>query len=312
MHGLASGAMKLRPVALAGLLATALSCAPAGDPVRTEEPALNASCETPAFDVAATTALQKELVAVLAGAADVTPGVRLADRASVANRAAARTYLGAQIERLGLTPLAHAYGTGTNVYAEIPSTTGARETVVLGAHYDSVARSPGANDNATGVSLVLAVGRWLSSVPCRSRNVVIVLFDQEEIGLVGSKAFSRKLKAEGAEIRSVHTVDQMGWDANGDGLIELERPDAGLAELYRSAANALGVSSPIVITSTPSSNHASFRPDFPAVGITEGYRSGDTTPDYHRPTDTFEKVSFPYLAATTTLVARVFADQLGD
>ena len=304
--------MQLRPFLLACLVGAALSCAPASDAVGTEEPALNASCEATAFDAAAATALQKEVVAVLAGAADVTPGVRLADRASVANRTTARTYLVGRIEALGLVPVTHAYGTGTNVYAEIPSTTGARETVVLGAHYDSVARSPGANDNATGVSLVLAVGRWLATVPCRSKNVVIVLFDQEEIGLVGSKAFSRKLKADGTPVVSVHTVDQMGWDANGDGLIELERPDTGLADLYRNAATALGVSSPIVITSTPSSNHASFRPDFPAIGITEGYRSGDTTPDYHRPTDTFDKVNFPYLAATTTLVARVFADQLAE
>ena len=298
--------MKLHPLLLAGLLA----CAPASEPVAVEEPALNATCEETPFDVAAATALQKEVVAVLAGAADVTPGVRLADRAAVANRAAARTYLGTQLETLGLVPRTHAYGSGTNVYAEIPSTTGARETVVLGAHYDSVARSPGANDNATGVSMVLAVGRHLASLPCRTRNVIVVLFDQEEVGLVGSKAFARKLKAEGTPVLSVHTVDQMGWDANGDGLIELERPDTGLADLYRNAATALGVASPIVITSTPSSNHASFRPDFPAIGITEGYRSGDTTPDYHRPTDTFDKVNFAYLAATTTLVARVFADQL--
>lgn len=298
--------MKLRPLLVVGLLA----CAPVTETVAVEDPALNASCTDAPLDVAAATALQKEVVAVLAGAADATPGVRLADRASVANRTTARTYLGAQLEALGLVPRTHAYGTGTNVYAEIPSTTGARETVVLGAHYDSVARSPGANDNATGVSMVLAVGRHLASLPCRTKNVIVVLFDQEEVGLVGSRAFSRKLKADGTTVLSVHTVDQMGWDGNGDGLIELERPDTGLADLYRSAADALGVSSPIVVTSTPSSNHASFRPDFPAIGITEGYRSGDTTPDYHRPTDTFDKVNFPYLATTTTLVARVFADQL--
>lgn len=304
--------MRPRLFVLAGLLGVTLSCAAVDESATLQEPALSAVCgaAAPAFDVAAATALEKEVVAALAGAADVTPGVRLADRASPANREAARVYITARLDALGLAPVAHTYGTGTNVYAEIPSTTGARETIVLGAHYDTVARSPGANDNATGVSMVLAVGRWIASLPCRSKNVIVVLFDQEEIGLVGSKAFSKRLVREGTPVLSVHTVDQMGWDANGDGLIELERPDAGIVDLYRSAAAAIGVSSPIVVTSTTSSNHSSFRPDFPAVGITEGYRSGDTTPDYHRPSDTFDKVNFAYLGATSTLVARVFADQL--
>jgi hypothetical protein len=67
---------------------------------------------------------------------------------------------------------------------------------------------------------------------------------------------------------------------------------------------------PITLTNTGTTDHASFRPAFPAIGVTEGYRSGDTSPDYHRPTDTFDKVDFPYLLSTTTLVARVLADQL--
>jgi hypothetical protein len=252
-------------------------------------------------DAAETAAFEREVVAQLTS---------IPDRASPANRQWARDALVRRFEDLHLTPLQHAYGTGTNVYAELPSTNGGREWIVLGAHFDTVARSPGANDNATGVALVFAVARSLSALPSRSRNVVFVLFDQEEIGLVGSKAFARKLERDGVAVRAVHTVDQMGWDKNGDRLIELERPDTGLADLYRTAVTELGVSIPIIVTSTASSNHSSFRPDFPAVGITEGYRSGDTSPDYHRPTDTIDKVSFPYLASTTALVARVLANQL--
>lgn len=48
----------------------------------------------------------------------------------------------------------------------------------------------------------------------------------------------------------------------------------------------------------------------PAIGIAGGYLSGDTTPDDHRPSDTFDEVSFDDLGKTTTLVARAFADQL--
>ncbi|MBX3234444.1 MAG: M20/M25/M40 family metallo-hydrolase [Labilithrix sp.] len=249
-------------------------------------------------------------MAKLAGAAEIAPGVRLSDRASPSHRRTSRVFLGEQLAALGLEPHEHAYGTGANVYAELPSTTGGEEWLVVGAHFDTVARSPGANDNATGVALVHGVAQYLARLPCRSRNVAFVFFDQEEIGLVGSKAYANKLAADGVVVRSVHTIDQMGWDSNGDRLIELERPDAGLADLYRAAATELGVATRIVVTSTSSSDHSSFRPRFPAVGVTEGYRSGNTSPDYHRPTDTFDKVDFAYLDATTALVARVIANQL--
>lgn len=264
----------------------------------------------PPLDGPATVAYESDTVASLAGAAEITPGVRLRDRSSPANRQIAREYLTRRFGDLSLVPLQHAYGTGTNVYAELPSISSGRDWVVLGAHFDTVARSPGANDNATGVAMVFAVARYLAALPCRAHNVAFVLFDEEESGLVGSKAFARKLERDGVSVRAVHTVDQMGWDRNGDRLIELERPDAGLADLYRAAAADLGVAIPIAVTSTSSSDHSSFRPRFPAVGITEGYRSGDTTPDYHRPTDTHDKVDFEYLRTTTELVARVFANQL--
>src|SRR5262249_26406961 len=193
---------------------------------------------------------------------------------------------------------------------ELASTTAEPETIVVGAHFDSVSRCPGANDNATGVALVMAVARRLSALSCRSKKVVFVLFDEEERGLIGSHAFSRKLQADHVRVHSLHTVDEMVWASTGDRLIELERPDTGLADLYRAGVTELGVSIPIVVTTTTGSNHTSFRPTFPAIGITEGYRSGDTTPDYHRPTDTIDKVNFPYLLSTTELVAHVLAGQL--
>ena len=59
---------------------------------------------------------------------------------------------------------------------------------MVGAHLDSEVGSPGANDNATGVAAVLAVARALKDLQCRSRGVMFVMFDQEEVGLLGSKA----------------------------------------------------------------------------------------------------------------------------
>ena len=54
----------------------------------------------------------------------------------------------------------------------------------------------------------------------------------------------RKLVADGTSVHSVHTADQLGWDANGDRMIELERPDPGLRALYEAAMKSLGFTFP--------------------------------------------------------------------
>jgi hypothetical protein len=48
-----------------------------------------------------------------------------------------------------------------------------------------------------------------------------------------------------------------------------------------------------------------------AVGLTEEYRNGDTTPHIHRPTDTWDTVDFEYLAAATRVVRAALASLMG-
>ncbi|MBC8001498.1 MAG: M28 family peptidase, partial [Opitutaceae bacterium] len=50
--------------------------------------------------------------------------------------------------------------------ATTPTSEGPTEWIVVGAHLDSEAGSPGANDNATGVAAVLGVARMLKDLPC--------------------------------------------------------------------------------------------------------------------------------------------------
>jgi hypothetical protein len=262
----------------------------------------------PPLDQPWITPMQTDLIARLTGEAELAPGVTLADRATARNRQLAREHIAAAWRELGITPQLHDYGTGTNLHARLESTTGNEQQVVLGAHLDTVSGSPGANDNATGVAVVHAVGRYLKQLGCRSRAVTLVLFDEEEVGLIGSKQFARKLADERAAVHSVHSVDQVGWDRDGDRMVELERPDSGLFELYDSAVRALAADIPLTITRTGGSDHASFRPTFPAVGVTEGYRSGDTSPHRHKPTDRQGTVDLGYLRSTTLLVGRVLAE----
>lgn len=80
--------------------------------------------------------------------------------------------------------------TGHNLIAHVPEATLPR--LIVGAHYDSVPGSPGANDNASGTAAVLGVAQRLAHHPLAAW-VWFVAFDAEELGLYGSEAFVASL-----------------------------------------------------------------------------------------------------------------------
>lgn len=253
------------------------------------------------------TALERDVVARLSGHSEIRPGLRIQDRFTLDNRKEARAYLRGLWQDMSLDVHEQDYGAeGQNLYAILRATVPSEEYVVLGAHYDTVARSPGANDDGTGVALVTAVAaEFFKSTP-RSRNLILVLFDEEERGLRGSRAFAQKIRDEGLKVLAVHTVDQMGWDQDHDLAVELELPYEGAKDLYESAAKALDRPILIHVTQESGADHSAFRRlGFQAVGLTEEYRNKDTTPHIHRPGDTFDTIQFEYLASTTRLVIGV-------
>ena len=122
--------------------------------------------------------------------------MRLPDRCTLENRKAARTYLVNLFEDMGFEGLRYSYSDeGENVYAVLKATEPADEYVILGAHYDSARENcPGANDNGTGVAVVLGAAQSLKQMKNRGKNFIFVLFDQEERGMRGSRAFAQKLQ----------------------------------------------------------------------------------------------------------------------
>ena len=291
----------IRTAAGASILAAAIAAGAACGPGRPE------AATKPAVDIAA---LQKEIVEKLAGAAEIAPGLKLANRFAPENKAAAREYLAALWTKLGLEVQKQDYSPeGENLYAVVPATgpaPGGAETVIVGAHYDSARNTPGASDNATGIALVTAVAVEIARTEPRRRDFIFILFDEEERGMRGSRAFAQKAKDEGIKVHSVHTADQTGWDKDGDRAVELEIPFEGAVALYEAQAKAMTPPVPLLVTKEAGSDHSAFRRlGFSAVGITEEYRNKDTTPHIHRPTDTADTVDFVYLANTTALVVRV-------
>jgi hypothetical protein len=231
-------------------------------------------------------------------------------RASVAQRSATRGYLMGQLSALGYVPTLDSYDSGANVVAELPATTASTAWIVLGAHFDTVTGSPGANDNATGVAVVLAAARGLAAVSCRDTNVAFVFFDQEEIGLVGSGVHAAAARAAGKNIIAAHTIDQTGWDMDDDLRFEIELPTAALFTQYQAAAAAVGAQ--VVQTTVGTTDHESFRSQgFAAAGLTEEYVSGDTTPHYHQPGDVASTVDSPYHRVAARMITYLLARELG-
>ncbi|HUS29431.1 MAG TPA: M28 family peptidase [Kofleriaceae bacterium] len=231
-----------------------------------------------------------------------------APRATGTQRTAARNYLQTQLTQMGWSPSLAAYSTGANVVARIPATVTTTKRIIVGAHFDTVSGSPGANDNATGTAAALAVARYLKDMTCRKVNVDIVFFDEEEVGLVGARAYSGAITAT-ADVIAVHTLDQLGYDNDNDHRFEIESPTNTLLAEYQAAAGVVGV--PVVKTTTMGTDHEAFRDDgFAAVGVTEEYVGGDTTPFRHLSGDTASTVKQSYLQLGAQLAAQVVMTEL--
>ncbi|MBA3456242.1 MAG: M28 family peptidase, partial [Deltaproteobacteria bacterium] len=153
-------------------------------------------------------------------------------------------------------------------------------------------------------ALVLAAARYLRDLPVRQHPVAFVLFDQEEIGLIGSKAYVQSLVAAQTQVKGAHIFDMLSFDGDGDRAVELWSPSPALEASYQAHGGAAGT--PIQpVTFTFSDHQAFLDAGFAAVGIGEEFVAMDHTPHYHKVTDTFAQVSFAHLATVTHLALAV-------
>lgn len=255
---------------------------------------------------------QEEIISKLTGHSSIGEDITLKDRYSQEARMISAEYLERKLDIFCDEVQIENYSqTGNNVVGSILATTETDQWIVIGAHYDSVKDCPGANDNATGVALAYSVAKHIASLETRNYNLKIVFFDEEERGLIGSKAYAKQLLEDKVNVVSVHTIDQLGWDEDGDRGIELEVPTDQIRDQYSKVAGEYNYTFPIQISDVTSTDHRSFRQlGFAATGITEEYKNGDTTPHYHRSTDTYETVNFAYLTTITEYVQKVFEDMM--
>jgi Zn-dependent M28 family amino/carboxypeptidase len=82
--------------------------------------------------------------------------------------------------------------------------------VIIGAHYDAVPGTPGADDNASGVAVLLELARLFAAQP-PAVPLWFVAFDMEEYGMLGSQAYAADLKAAGQSVRLMLSLEMLGY-----------------------------------------------------------------------------------------------------
>ena len=115
-----------------------------------------------------------------------------------------------RLASLGFTVERHAYATGVNVVGVRMGTTEPQRRVLLGAHYDHIRGCAGADDNASGVAGALEAARVLSqrSYP---RTLVVACWDEEERGLIGSRAYAVRARTQGDVIDAYFNFEMIGY-----------------------------------------------------------------------------------------------------
>ena len=110
----------------------------------------------------------------------------------------------------------HDYGSGVNVIGTKLGKGKAEQRVLIGAHYDHLVGCPGADDNATGTAGVLEMARVLA-LATFDRTLVVACFDEEETGLLGSKAYALRALKNGENLASVTVFDMIGFTNDAPG-----------------------------------------------------------------------------------------------
>lgn len=254
----------------------------------------------------------------------------------------AEAYLCETFSRLGLTVSTHAFDafgdSYRNVVASLPGTQPETAPLIIAAHYDTVPDSPGADDNASGLAVMLEVARSLQAIPLL-RPVELIGFCLEEENLLGSLAYASQLRERGQDIYGAVVLECVGFASSEEG--SQRRPpgtpipvpsigdflaivgnvaSADLTAAVERQANQqvpeLKTISLVVpgkgelLPDTRRSDHAAFwHYGYPAVMLTD--TANFRNPHYHQPTDTIEGLNFMFMEQVARAVTAAALDLAG-
>lgn len=208
-----------------------------------------------------------------------------------------------------------------NIVATFPGTERPDEIVLIGAHYDTVIGSPGANDNASGVALLLATAMRLKYVAL-GRTVRIVFFVNEENPFsggiqMGSRLHAERSRANKDDIVLMIAVDSIGYFSSEPGsqnypVRSSSLPTTGnfiafvsnsdnrellnrVVELFQTESRFPSIGITTDLKDAARSDHAPFWwQGYPALVLSDTSQARD--PNYHLPTDTPDNLKYDEMA----------------
>ncbi|HLK47290.1 MAG TPA: M28 family peptidase [Bryobacteraceae bacterium] len=211
--------------------------------------------------------------------------------------------------------LERAVKTVRNVAGYLPGETA--EYAIIGAHYDHLglgeqysmapqqagtAVHPGADDNASGTAGVIELARWFAGQPKQKRGILFMTFAGEELGLLGSSYYVRHPEMPLARAVAMINLDMIGRVREGKVYIGGVATGSNL----RATLEPLLAHYPMHIdfsdtTGYGSSDHTSFTTQqVPVLFFFSGLHG-----DYHKPSDTWDKIDAPDSAKLLGLIAEV-------
>jgi Zn-dependent M28 family amino/carboxypeptidase len=224
----------------------------------------------------------------------------------------------------------------SNLSVERPGTS--KEIVLIGAHYDSVAGCPGANDNGSGTAALLALARSFAGTST-SKTLRFVAFVNEEppffqTAEMGSLVCARACKARGESIAAMLSLETIGCYSDVEGSQKYPSPlslcyptignfiafvgNLGSAGLTRRVVRSFrkharfpseGAVLPAFLPGVGWSDHWSFwQAGYPAVMVTD--TAPFRYPHYHTPEDTPDKLDYERFARVVDGLRSVIADLL--
>jgi aminopeptidase YwaD len=189
------------------------------------------------------------------------------------------------------------------------------EAIVIGAHYDHLGHGgegslapesigqvhPGADDNASGTSVVLALARAFAASGPRPRTLVFAAFAGEELGLLGSAHYVTHPPFPLDRTVLMVNADMVGHLREHRLYVSGVDSGTGLRTVVNDAVQGLGLSLELRPSPFGPSDHTAFyTAGRPVLFLFTGPHD-----DYHRPSDTWDKINAPGLATVATFAARV-------
>jgi Zn-dependent M28 family amino/carboxypeptidase len=241
----------------------------------------------------------------------------------------AQAFLQARFEALGLKPFGASYAqpfefthagikqSAVNYIAYIPGTAKPEGFMVISAHYDHLGVKdatlyPGADDNASGVGAMLAVAAWFKAHPPR-HSIVIAAFDAEELGLRGAKAFLAALPFPKQQLAMNLNFDMVSHNDSNEIFVAGTSYTPAFKPLIEQVARRstvslkLGHDRPRLLLGLEDWTNSSDHGPFHEAGIPFLYFGVEDHPDYHAPSDTFERINQPFYINVASLLVDVAA-----